>query len=88
MEVFMKDPVQICMARLKSLAQTGNTDLQPSAAKVVQEFLATAKKSDRARLKMALEDARIVGMNTEVAPRFLPEHARWLATLEGARAVG
>ena len=34
-----------------------------------------------------LEDARIVGLNTDVPAPFLPEHDRWLATLEGACAA-
>jgi hypothetical protein len=83
----MEDSVQACVARLKALVQAGATNPRPAAAEVVRAFMATAEESDRARLKTTLEDARIVGLNTEVAPPFLPEHDRWLATLEGACAA-
>ena len=86
-EEFMDDSVQACMARLRALAHAGAANPRPAAAEVVRSFMATAKENDRARLKAALEDARLVGLNTDVAPPFLPEHDRWLAALEGACAA-
>jgi hypothetical protein len=80
----MEDPVQRCVARLKALARAGADNPRPAAAQIVREFMTAANESDRARLKTVLEDARIVGLNTDVAPAFLPEHDRWLAALEGA----
>lgn len=73
------------MARLKALAQTDADNLRPTAAQIVREFMAAASEGDRARLKTALDDARVVGLCTDVAPPFLPEHDRWLVVLEGAR---
>ncbi|HWB47527.1 MAG TPA: hypothetical protein VG651_00330 [Stellaceae bacterium] len=83
----MEDRVHTCMARLKGLAQAETGDPRTAAAQVVREFLAQAGADDRAKLKTAVEDARIVGLNTTVAPPFLPEHDRWMAALDGARAA-
>lgn len=82
MKAFMA--VYDCMARLKALVQSGAGNPAPEAAKTVREFMATAEEKDRARLKTVLEDARIVGLNTEVALPFLPERDRWLAALQEA----
>jgi hypothetical protein len=83
----MEDSIQICMRRLKALAQASSDNPQSAAAQIVREFNATANEADRGRLQAALRDARIVGLNTEVAPPFLPEHDRWMAALEGACAA-
>lgn len=83
----MEDPVHACIARLKALAQTDAGDPRPAAAQLVRECMAQADEADRARLKAALEDARILGLNTKIAPPFLPEHGRWMAALEGACAA-
>jgi len=83
----MEDSVQICLERLKSLVHAHTADPRPAATQIVQEYAAHASHTDRARLKAALEDARIVGLNIEIAPPFLPEHDRWLAALEGACAA-
>lgn len=83
----MKDEVQGCIARLKELAAAPSNDPRPTAADIARAFCATANKSDQERLKRALDDARLIGLNTSVPAPFFAEHSRWLSAAESARAA-
>ncbi|HYM72249.1 MAG TPA: hypothetical protein VET89_04660 [Stellaceae bacterium] len=83
----MEGSVQNCMAELKRLASSAAEDPRPAAAQIVRKFKEGASKKDREGLKAALEDARLIGLNTTVPAPFLTEHSRWLAAIEGARAA-
>ena len=83
----MRDEVQGCMTRLKELAAAPNNDPRPAAADIARTFCATANKPDRERLKRALDDARLIGLNTSVPAPFFAEHSRWLSAVESARAA-
>ena len=78
---------QDCWDSLIKLGELGSDDPREAAGKIVRDFKAHASRGDFRHIEQRVEDALLVGRNTDVAPVYVVQHSRWLAVLEGACAA-
>jgi hypothetical protein len=81
----MSDP-QVCVDKLRKLADVGFGDPRKTAAKIVHKFVAGSSKSDVRQLCTRLEDTLVASRYTIVPLAYLDQQLRWLIVLESACA--